>query len=161
MASSPSEVDDGRSVARSPAWPNLRRTCGARVRDQRLDARQRRERGERHPLLQRPYRQGERIRAVLLLFFALLREYLRSSRAARPFGTIALPGAVVFAVSGCIQAGLAFSLADVPTKLTPGAAQALNVLSSDLGTGLIIGLVATGVWVLLVSALLYLRLERH
>lgn len=138
-----------------------------------------------------------------LFFLALLREYLRSSRAARPFGTIGLLGAVLFAAAGCLQAGLTFSLADVPTKLTPGAAQALNVLSSDLAGGLLIGglstmqlgfgiafllsrrfptwlgwlsiviavvslagplafvgLIATGVWVLIVSALLYLRLER-
>lgn len=137
-----------------------------------------------------------------LFFFGLLREYLTNFKAARPFAVIALAGAVVFAVGGCMSAGLQFSLADVPTKLTPGTAQALNVLNNDLTTGLFIGglatmqlafgaafllgkafpawlgwltvaigvvsllgplafigFIATGVWVLIVSALIYPKLR--
>jgi hypothetical protein len=135
-----------------------------------------------------------------LFFFVFLREYLRTSPTARPFTTVALAGAVVFAVSGCVTAGLTLSLADVPTQLSPSAAQALNVLASDASAGLLIGglstmqfgfgvailagrqlprwlgwltiliavvsllgplvfagLLATAVWALIVSALLYQR----
>jgi len=137
-----------------------------------------------------------------LFFFGLLREYLHASRAVRPYSIIALAGAIVFAVGGCIQAGLTISLTDVPTQLSTSAAQALNVLSSDMGAGLFIGglstmqfafgiaflvgkafpkwlgwlsivigvvcllgplvffgLIATGVWVLIVSAMIYPRLR--
>ncbi|HWG23420.1 hypothetical protein [Actinospica sp.] len=137
-----------------------------------------------------------------LFFFGLLREHLSASRAARPFAVIALAGAVVFAVGGAMSAGLSFTLADVPTKLSGGAAQALNVLNSDLIVGLFIGglatmqlafgvaflvskafptwlgwltvvigvvsllgplfffgLIATGVWILIVSALIYPKLR--
>lgn len=137
-----------------------------------------------------------------LSFFAFLRECLRRNHAARPFATIALVGAVVFAGAGAVGAGLTFSLADVPNQLTPSAAQALNVLDSDLTVGLLIAglstmmlgfgvaflvgrafpawlgwitvaigivalagplafgaLLATGVWVLIVSGLLYPRLK--
>jgi hypothetical protein len=139
---------------------------------------------------------------VGLFFFGLLREHLSTSRAARPYAVIALAGAVVFAVGGCMSTGLLITLSDVPTKLSGGAAQALNVLNSDLATGLFIGglatmqlafgvaflvskafptwlgwltvligvvsllgplafigLIATGVWMLIVSAMIYPRLR--
>lgn len=69
---------------------------------------------------------------VGLFFFGLLREYLGRVSAARPFATIALAGAAVFAAGGCVAAGTQFALADVPSQLTPSAAQALNVLGNDL-----------------------------
>jgi hypothetical protein len=137
-----------------------------------------------------------------LFFFALLREYLRRSERARPYATIALAGAIVFAAGGAVTAGLQFALADVPDRLAPGAAQALNILNNDLTAGLLIGglatmqfgygvailigkafpkwlgwltvvigvvsllgplafigLLATGVWVLIVSAMIYPKLR--
>ena len=140
-----------------------------------------------------------------LFFFALLREFLRRSERARPYATIALAGAIVFAAGGAISAGLSLTLADVPNQLTPGAAQALNVLNSDLTAGLLIGglatmqfgygvaillgkafpkwlgwvtiaiaiavvsllgplaffgLIATGIWILIVSGMIYPRVQR-
>lgn len=137
-----------------------------------------------------------------LFFFALLREYLRRSERARPYATIALAGAIVFAAGGAISAGLSFALADVPDRLTPASAQALNILNNDLTAGLLIGglatmqfgygvamllgkafptwlawltiaigvvsllgplafigLIATGVWILIVSAMIYPKLR--
>jgi hypothetical protein len=137
-----------------------------------------------------------------LFFFALLREYLRRSERARPYATIALAGAIVFAAGGAVSAGLQLTLADVPSQLTPGAAQALNIMNNDLAAGLLIGglatmqlgygvaillgkafpkwlgwltivigvvsllgpigffgLLATGVWVLIVSAMIYPKLR--
>jgi hypothetical protein len=137
-----------------------------------------------------------------LFFFALLREYLRRSERARPYATIALAGAIVFAAGGAVSAGLQLTLADVPSQLTPGAAQALNIMNNDLAAGLLIGglatmqfgygvailigkafpkwlgwltvaigvvsllgplafigLIATGVWVLIVSAMIYPKLR--
>jgi len=138
---------------------------------------------------------------VGLFFFGLLREYLRQSRAARPFATIAFAGAAVFAAGGCVAAGLQFALADVPGQLSPSAAQAMNVLSNDMSFPLIVagvsvmqlgfgiavlrgrllpawlgwlavaigvvaaagplgffGFLASAVWILLASALMYERL---
>ena len=137
-----------------------------------------------------------------LFFFALLRDYLRRSERARPYATIALVGAIVFASGGALTAGLQLALADVPDRLTPGAAQALNIMNNDLTAGLLIGglatmqlgygvaillgkafptwlgwltiaigivsllgplafigLLATGVWVLIVSAMIYPKLR--
>jgi hypothetical protein len=139
-----------------------------------------------------------------LFFFGLLREYLRRARAARPFAAIAFAGAVLFAAGGCASAGAQFALADVPAQLSPSAAQALNVLSNNLGfplivagisamqlgygaamlrsrllptwlgwLSLVIGVVAlagpigffaflaTGLWVLITSAILYRRLADY
>jgi len=73
-----------------------------------------------------------------LFFFGLLREYLRRARAARPYAAIAFGGAVLFAAGGCASAGLQFALADVPGQLAPSAAQALNVLNTDLSFPLIV-----------------------
>ena len=138
---------------------------------------------------------------VGLFFFGLLREYLRQSRAARPFATIAFVGAAVFAAGGCVASGLQFALADVPGQLSPSAAQAMNVMSNDLSFPLIVagvsvmqlgfgiavlrsrllptwlgwlavaigvvaaagpigffGFLASAVWILLASALMYERL---
>lgn len=73
---------------------------------------------------------------VGLYFFGSLRSYLRRGAVADDLLTIAFAGAVLFGAAGCVNAGLQWSLAAVPDKLTPGAAQALNVLGKDnLATG--------------------------
>lgn len=78
-----------------------------------------------------------------LFFFVYLREYLRAAPGVRALTTAALAGTIVFAVGGCLAAGLTVSLVDVPRQLTPSAAQALNVLNSDVGAGLLIGGLST------------------
>lgn len=74
-----------------------------------------------------------------LVFFALLREYVDRSPAGRVWGVVALLGAGVLSASSAVAAGMTLSLVDVTDHLTPGAAQALNVLGNDLATGLLIG----------------------
>ncbi len=70
-----------------------------------------------------------------LFFFGSLRGYLRQSAVAERLAAVALAGGVLFAAAGALAAGSLFALADVPAKLTSGAAQALNVIQSDLATG--------------------------
>ena len=73
---------------------------------------------------------------VGLYFFGCLRAYLRRAAVADDILAIAFAGAVLFGAAGCVNAGLQWSLAAVPDKLTPEAAQALNVLGKDnLATG--------------------------
>jgi hypothetical protein len=85
-----------------------------------------------------------------LVFFASLRRYLRRAPGLDWVAALAFGGAILFAVSGALFAGLHFALGDTPGRLDPGAAQALNVLSNDAGIAATIGglstlLLATGV----------------
>jgi hypothetical protein len=91
------------------------------------------------------HKTGEQVSATLtaaavvvgLYFFWSLRNYLSRMVEGERFATLGFVGAVIFGVGGCINAGLQWSLAAVPTHLTPAAAQALNVLfKDDLATGL-------------------------
>jgi hypothetical protein len=100
----------------------------------------------------RAHRTDEQLGAVLtavavvagLYFFGSLRSYLGRDADGNHFASIGFAGAILFAVGGCINAGLQWSLADVPSRLTPAAAQALNVLYTDnLATGLFIAGLAT------------------
>ena len=68
----------------------------------------------------------------LVYWAATLRSYLRRSAAAEGASTLMLVGAALFAVGFVISFGFDFALADVPSKLAPAAAQALNVASNDL-----------------------------
>jgi hypothetical protein len=91
------------------------------------------------------HKTGQQVSATLtaaavvvgLYFFSSLSNYLRRAGDEKQFASLGFVGAVVFGVGGCINAGLQWSLAAVPTHLTPAAAQALNVLfKDDLATGL-------------------------
>jgi hypothetical protein len=65
---------------------------------------------------------------VGLFFFGYLRDRLAdgsSSLAATAFG-----GAVLFAVGGALSGGMQLALSDVPGRLSPGAAQALNLVNT-------------------------------
>lgn len=74
---------------------------------------------------------------VGLYFFWLLRNHLARASDRDQLATLGFVGAVLFGIGGCINAGLQWSLAAVPTTLTPAAAQALSVLfKDDLATGL-------------------------
>jgi hypothetical protein len=140
---------------------------------------------------------------VGVFFFTLLREFLRTSERARPYATVGLLGAILFAASGAVSAGLTLALTDVPNQLTPGAAQALHLLNMDVSFGMGLGaiaamqigfgvafligkafptwlgwvsivigllalagplsffaLLATGLWVLVVSGLIYPKLKK-
>jgi hypothetical protein len=68
----------------------------------------------------------------LVFFAASLRGYLRRANAAEGASTLALAGAALFAVGFVISVGFDYALADVPGRLAPAAAQALNVASNDV-----------------------------
>lgn len=91
------------------------------------------------------HKTGQQVSATLtaaavvvgLYFFWGLRDYLSRVGGSERLATLGFVGAALFGVGGCINAGLQWSLAAVPTRLTPAAAQALNVLfKDDLATGL-------------------------
>jgi hypothetical protein len=80
------------------------------------------------------------IAALFLIFFAgSLHGYLRRTPAAETASALMLVGAALLAVGLTVLAGLGYALADVPSKIGPGAAQALNVLSNDVFYTLLIG----------------------
>ncbi|HEV3230128.1 MAG TPA: hypothetical protein VGY97_11685 [Solirubrobacteraceae bacterium] len=70
---------------------------------------------------------------VFLVFFTgSLRGYLRRTPAAEALSAVVLAGAVLLGTGLLIFSGLDFALSDVPSKLDPAAAQALNLLDNDL-----------------------------
>jgi hypothetical protein len=69
---------------------------------------------------------------VGLLFYGYLRDCLSGTGASARLAATAFGGAVVFAVGGLTGAGAQYALADIPARLAPGAAQALNLLQNDL-----------------------------
>jgi hypothetical protein len=86
------------------------------------------------------HRSRERASAVLLtlafiifLFFAgSLRTFLRQKKSVEGLSSVALAAAAVLVAGQTLSSGLTFALSDAPTRLSPGAAQALNLLSNDM-----------------------------
>jgi hypothetical protein len=74
---------------------------------------------------------------VGMCWFGGLRGYLRRTAAEESLAAIGFGGAVIFAVGGCMGVTLKVALSDVPSHLTPAAAQALNVLQNDANVVLI------------------------
>jgi hypothetical protein len=92
---------------------------------------------------------------VGLTYFWYLREYLAERPANRRLLTVAFAGAIVFAVSGAVGAGLNFALADGSNKsnLAGSSMQTLNLLSNDFqlpiaAAGAATFLIVTGVVVI-------------
>jgi hypothetical protein len=73
---------------------------------------------------------------VGVIFFGLLRNYLRQHEASRGLTATAFGGVLLFAASGGLSAGTDFALTDSPSHLAPAAAQALNLISMDMTFGL-------------------------
>lgn len=89
---------------------------------------------------------------VGLAYFWYLREYLAQLTASRRLLTVAFAGAVVFAVSGGISAGVHFALADASHSgnISGTSMQTLNVLGNDLNlpmtaAGTVAFLIFTGI----------------
>lgn len=106
------------------------------------------------------HRHTERITDIIgivgfgfLVFFAgSLLGYLRRAPAAAVPGMVMLAGAVLVTTGFTVAFGIDYALADVPSRLAPSAAQALNVLDNDVFFtvpvgGLVFG-VASGVAIL-------------
>lgn len=89
-----------------------------------------------------------------LFFFGYLRDLMRATDLGRRLAPVMFGGAVVFAGGGLLSSGATWALTDVPKKLTPAAAQALNLVSNDLSGPLI----TIGVSVLtLASGIVFLK----
>jgi len=73
---------------------------------------------------------------VGVIFFGVLRDYLRRHEAVRGWTATAFGGALIFAASGGLSAGLDFAFTDSPSHLSASAAQALNLISMDMTIGL-------------------------
>jgi len=84
--------------------------------------------------------------ALFIVFFAgALYGYLRETQAAASAGAVMLVGAGLLAVGLTILAGTNWALADVPGRLSPAAAQALNVIGNDVFYTLPVGGAAFGI----------------
>jgi len=91
--------------------------------------------------------------AVGLGFYLYLRTYYRRVIGVDWLASLFFVGAVVFALSGVLGAGLQFAAADHPKSLTPQTLQLLNTLEENVGwaalcTGLILLYVALGIVIL-------------
>jgi hypothetical protein len=88
-----------------------------------------------------------------LFFLWYLREYLCEVASNRRLATLAFAGAVVFATSGALGAGIKLSMADAVDHVDPVVLQTLNVLQNDVntfmgGVGTAVFLVANGIAVI-------------
>lgn len=69
---------------------------------------------------------------VGVFFFGVLRHRLRQAEGNEQFASMAFGGAILFGAGGCLSAGIQWTLADVPGRLSAGAAQSLNLMQNNL-----------------------------
>jgi hypothetical protein len=86
---------------------------------------------------------------IFFVFFgAVLWNRLRRRLAESPLPAAGLVGVAMIAVGGALFSSLTFALTDVPDKIDPSTAQALNVLNNDLffpfAIGVTVFLIANG-----------------
>jgi hypothetical protein len=78
---------------------------------------------------------------VFGIFFAgALRSYLRARTTEDGLNAVGFAGMIVLVVSTATLLGMNFAATDVPSKISPAAEQALNVLQNDVFVGMLIGL---------------------
>jgi hypothetical protein len=75
-----------------------------------------------------------------VIFAASLRTHLRGSGATEGLVALGFLGSGVFALAFSVAAGSVYAAADVPTKISPAAEQALNVLQDDVFPAVFVGL---------------------
>jgi hypothetical protein len=93
------------------------------------------------------HRNSQRVSDILLVFASLflvffagsLRGYLRRKPAAEAASALVPVGAALLAVGLTVVSGIDYALADVPSHLGAGAAQALNVLDNDVFFTVLVG----------------------
>lgn len=88
-----------------------------------------------------------------LFFLWYLREYLCEVASNRRLATLAFAGAILFAASGALDAGIRFAMVHAVGQVDPVVLQTLNVLQGDLyyvlaGAGTAVFLVANGIAVI-------------
>jgi hypothetical protein len=89
-----------------------------------------------------------------LFFYGYLSDHIRRAENSARLAIAAFGGAVLFAVGGALGAGTQLALADVPGRLSPSAAQALNLLQQNVEVFLI---AAGAAGLLIASGLAILR----
>jgi Domain of unknown function (DUF4386) len=90
------------------------------------------------------HRHGTEVSGVLtvisvfvgVIFYGQLRDYLRRHDGSRGWTATAFGGAILFAGSGAVSAGVNFALTDSPSHLSPSAAQVLFLVNQDVSSGL-------------------------
>ncbi len=94
-------------------------------------------------------RAGAIVLALAFLAFLLLAGTLRSRwrrfERSEPLVVLMFVAAAIAVVGQTISAGLTYTIAEAPDRLTPAAAQTLNLLANDLVLTSAIGLLAFGV----------------
>jgi hypothetical protein len=83
--------------------------------------------------------------AFFLFFVASLRGFLRQRPGGETPSTMALAGATMTAIGGTVFISLAFALIDARNSISPGAAQAINILSEDFFWPFTIGVCVFGI----------------
>lgn len=69
---------------------------------------------------------------VGLYFYNFVRTYLSRVATTRRFADLAMLGAVIFGLDAVMEAGLQWSLVEMPGRATSGSMQVLNILRNDL-----------------------------
>jgi len=72
-------------------------------------------------------------------FAAALRSYLRKRGGSEGMLTLAFAGMITFVIGGALWGSFVSAATDVPTKISPIAEQALNVLQNDIFVPMLIG----------------------
>ena len=72
-----------------------------------------------------------------VIFYGFLRDYLRRNETVSGLARTAFGGALLYAGGGCLGAGIALALTDSPSHLSPGAAQGLDLIRSDVNESFI------------------------
>lgn len=75
---------------------------------------------------------------VGVIFYGLLRDHLRRHEASRGLTATAFGGVLLFAASGGLSAGTDWALTESPSHTSEAAAQALNLVNSDVTYGLML-----------------------
>jgi Domain of unknown function (DUF4386) len=69
-----------------------------------------------------------------IVFYGILRDYLRREGDAAGMSATAFGGALILAGSACLGAGAALALTDRTSQLSPASAQTLSLLRTDVNT---------------------------
>jgi hypothetical protein len=82
---------------------------------------------------------------AFLAFAGTIRGRLRAADRPDALTELLLPAAILLVAGQTVNEGVGFALSDAPAQLSPGAAQALNVLSNDLVVTSAVGFLSFGV----------------
>ncbi|MFZ0343292.1 MAG: hypothetical protein WAL31_13285 [Gaiellaceae bacterium] len=92
-----------------------------------------------------------------MFFAAALRSYLKARSESDGLITLGFSGMVIYVIGALTLVGMEFAATDVPTKISPAAEQALNVLQDNVFLALLVGagifLIGSGLAIVATGAL--------